>query len=68
MRTSIPYALVASFIEELGADLNETVSVEIAPDRVTVTEFRRDEAGARFAVGDTAATVVTQIRIERGAP
>ncbi|MEU5284123.1 hypothetical protein AB0G97_08900 [Streptomyces sp. NPDC020755] len=67
MRTSIPYALVASFIEELGADLNETASVEIAPDRVTVTEFRRNETGARFAVGDTAATVVTQIRIERGA-
>ena len=66
MQTSIPFEAVAAFVEALGADLNETASVEITPNRVTVTEFRRNEEGKRFAVGNEAATVVTDIRIERG--
>lgn len=65
MRTSIPFETVAAFVEALGADLNETAAVEVTPTRVTVTEFRRTESGKRFAVGDRAATVVTDIRIER---
>lgn len=65
MRTSIPFETVAAFVEGLGVDLNHTAAVEITPTQVTVTEFRRDETGARFAVGDRPATVITDIRIER---
>lgn len=67
MRTSIPFAAVAQFIESLGADLNDVRSVEITRDAVTVTEGRRDEQGNFFAVGSTPASVTTDIRIERGA-
>ncbi|MFD3483782.1 hypothetical protein [Streptomyces sp. NPDC058665] len=65
MRTSIPFDLVAAFVQQLGADLNETSSVEITHDRVTVTQHRLNEQGARFSVGSTSAKVVTDIRIER---
>ncbi|ODA69514.1 hypothetical protein [Streptomyces sp. AVP053U2] len=65
MRTSIPFAAVAAFIEQLGAELNETAAVTIGPNCVTVTEYRRDEDGRRFAVGDHPATTTTEIRIER---
>lgn len=68
MRTSIPFALVDAFIRELGADAHETAAVTITPDRVAVTELRCDEAGKRFAIGDSAATVVTEIRIDREQP
>ncbi|MFE2046362.1 hypothetical protein ACFXAZ_36670 [Streptomyces sp. NPDC059477] len=65
MRTSIPFPLVAAFVEELGADLDATASIEITHDRVTVTEYRLNEHGARFAAGGAPAKVVTDIRIER---
>jgi hypothetical protein len=67
LRTSIPFADVAAFVESLGPSLDDTASVLIKPDVITVTQYRRNAAGQRFAVGDRVATVATEIRIERGA-
>lgn len=68
MKTSIPYAQVAEFAEQvLGvADASEIASIEIGGTSggVTVTEYRTDEHGRRYAVGDDPATVTTQIRID----
>lgn len=67
MRTSIPFADVAQFIEGLGADPANVHSVGIAPSVMTVTEFRRDKEGHPIAADDGFETVTTAIRIERGA-
>lgn len=67
MRTSIPFAAVAQFIEGLGVDVDGVREVPITRDAVTVTENRRDEQGHFFAVGSAPASVTTDIRIERGA-
>ncbi|MGQ4513695.1 hypothetical protein [Streptomyces sp. DW26H14] len=67
MRTSIPFADVAQFIESLDVDLTDVREVLITRDAVTVTENRRDEQGHYFGAGDVPASVTTDIRIERGA-
>lgn len=66
MRESIPYEQVAAFLDELGVTGEETASVEIAPSRVVVHQFRLNGSGARYAVGGEVATVATDIPIERG--
>lgn len=68
MKTSVPYAQVAEFAEQvLGvADASEIASIEIGDGGpvITVTEYRTDEDGRRYAVGDDVATVTTQISID----
>ncbi|NJP73733.1 hypothetical protein [Streptomyces sp. C1-2] len=65
MRTSIPFEAVGQFLEQLGVDPDATAAVEITPHCVTVSQFRLNEAGARFAVGGGPALVKTDIRIDR---
>lgn len=68
MKTSVPYAQVAEFAEQvLGiADASEVASIEIGADGpvITVIEYRTDEEGHRYAAGDDVATVTTLIRID----
>ena len=69
MKTSVPYAQVAEFAERvLGvADAGEVASIELGGTRgpvITVVEYRLDEQGRRYAVGDDIATVTTEISID----
>lgn len=67
MKTSIPYAQLAEFVESaLGvADTKDVASIEITGGGITVVELRNDEQGSRYAVGDDVATVTTLIAIDR---
>ncbi|WP_320784197.1 hypothetical protein [Streptomyces sp. CRN 30] len=65
MRTSIPFQAVAAFLQQLGADPDDTASVEIEPGCVTVSQFRLNNDGARYQVDGTVAMVRTEIPIER---
>lgn len=67
MRTSIPFEAVSAFLEQLGVDADATASVEITPDCVTVCQYRLNEGGTRYAVGNSVAMVRTDIPIERSA-
>jgi hypothetical protein len=66
VRTSIPFEVVSEFLKQLGVDADATASVEITPSCVAVHQFRLNEDGARYAVGDAVAMVRTDIPIERG--
>lgn len=61
----VPRAVITDLVEALGFAPDDVCRLEITPRIVSVTTFRLDESGHRFAVdGTRPATVTTEIRIE----
>ncbi|WP_242890270.1 hypothetical protein [Actinomadura litoris] len=65
MRATITSAEVFGFVALLGVEPKDVREVTIDRDKVTVTEFRRDESGGLLIAGEFAAEVVTEIPIDR---
>lgn len=67
MRTSVSYQAVAALLDAIEVDARDVARVEVTPDVVTVTEFRRDEDGDLAAgVGCHGPLLVTtEISIDR---
>lgn len=64
MRAAIPRSELDAFVSSLGVDPRDVESIDIDPDKVTVTQLRRDEDGHLHAAGNFVTTVTTEIAIE----